>query len=171
MHLKRLHRLYRKENRLWNPKAKKVCESRYVVFLENDINNSITKSVKEIQCLVHAVMGQSINRSWTVKMIFQNGKVPLTKIQVKTKPLQMHYLVVQVVLQDHLKKVTITGNWWEVKDALYTFADDILEEQRSVDEALNSTAKLQWKECLLAPTTKQGRIQTVTTDAAASVRF
>ena len=43
----------------------------------------------------------------------------------------------------------IAGNWWEfTEDALYSCADNILGEPKSIDEALNSPARNDWKKAL-----------------------
>ena len=42
----------------------------------------------------------------------------------------------------------LTGNWWEVDEALYSCVDDVMGEPRTVKEALESPDKSKWKEAL-----------------------
>ena len=62
------------------------------------------------------------------------------------------YLAVQQGLERHLKGTFITGNWWELDEALYSCADNVLGEPKSIDEALNSTPRNNWKKALDAQT-------------------
>ena len=42
----------------------------------------------------------------------------------------------------------ITRIWWEVDEALYSCSYNILGEPKSIDEALNSSARSEWKKAL-----------------------
>ncbi len=42
----------------------------------------------------------------------------------------------------------ITGDWWEIATASNSCADDVMGEPRTLEEALNSTERSEWKKVL-----------------------
>ena len=50
--------------------------------------------------------------------------------------------------QESHQKSAITGNWWEIASTRYSCAESIMEESTTVEEALSSSAKSEWKKAL-----------------------
>ena len=118
--------IYRKGYRLWNPASKQVYESRDVTFLETDFHNRVTvpKSVKpnSVTTVIQQFMDTENDISENTKTIdnasSQNSTSENASIRRSTR-----------VTRPPDRGGTITENWWEVENVLYTFADEILKNQ------------------------------------------
>ena len=145
--------IHSKGYRLWDPKAKRIHISRDVIFFEQDFDGRITRSKEQSEPKIVSEIvrdydeaenenqlvdenddGNNDNNNADEEVVFRDEE-NLRRSERARRPPE--------------REGIITGNWWEfTEDALYSCADNILGEPKSIDEALNSPARNDWKKAL-----------------------
>eukprot|EP00795_Rhopilema_esculentum_P014459 gene14460-biopygen4243 len=147
--------LYRKAYRLFDPRTKKLYESRDVVFVENEFRGRIQHQTVETKKI-----------DSTVKPVFKSDEEQLeTEYDERVVDLETDENNRNAESQDaedlqeprrsnRTRKPPerdgfITGDWWEFEESLNADTlNENTEEPTTIQEALNSSAKVKWKEAL-----------------------
>ena len=140
--------------RLWDPKTRRIQVSRDVVFFEEGFDGRTSESQCESQCVKRSSKSDITLPSTVIsndnndqEAVFnhddvarsndENGEeereIPRRSTRNRKVPERNYF---------------ITGNWWEVDEALYSCADDVLGKPKTVKEALESPDKAKWKKAL-----------------------
>ena len=141
--------------RLWNPETRRVHESRDVIFFERDFDNRVdtpkkhsdpevifpsstdcsdTESENNEQCENEVEIPENADVDEIGNEIEMEEREVLRRSERVRRPPERHG--------------AITGDWWEFAEATYSCADDVMGEPRTLKEALDSSAKSEWKEAL-----------------------
>ena len=147
--------LYRKAYRLFDPRTKKLYESRDVVFVENEFRGRIQHQTVETKKI-----------DSTVKPVFKSDEEQLeTEYDERVADLETddennrnaESQDAEDLQEPRRSNRTrkpperdgfITGDWWEFEESLNTDTYENTEEPTTIQEALNSSAKVKWKEAL-----------------------
>ena len=140
----------RKGYRLWDPKTKRIHISRDVIFFEEDFDGGISfsQSLKgnlqsDIVLLSITILNETIDQEAVVN---QDDIARDNDDSNEGQRAMFHRSTRNKKTPE--RNDFITGNWWEVDEALYTCVDDVMGEPRTVKEALESPDKSKWKEAL-----------------------
>ena len=136
--------------RLWDPKARRIHVSRDVVFFEEDFDGRTNESQcvkgssKSDITLPSTIISNDINDQ---EAVFNHDDVAINNDENDEEEREIPRR------STRNRKVPerndfITGNWWEIDEALYSCADDVMGEPKTVKEALESPDKSKWKKAL-----------------------
>ena len=149
--------LYRKGYRLYDPRTKRLHESRDVVFVENEFGDRtqmkkadaekvdatdvsepvITSDEKEDH---ETDDGENINDSESDPDLDEENNQNIEDLQQPHRSNRMR--------KAPERDGVITGDWWEFEESLNADAYENSEEPTTIQQALNSSAKEKWKEAL-----------------------
>ena len=143
----------RKGYRLWDSESKEIHLSRDVTFFEHDFDGRVKarkeRSVSEMCPVDLTASDEAILEE---EQLVDGERVHDNTVESTDKEVQN----VEQQLPRRSERVrkpperdnTITGNWWEIASAHYSCADSMMQEPTTMEEALNSSAKSEWKKAL-----------------------
>ncbi len=136
--------------RLWDPESRRIHLSRDVTFFENDFDNGIdrlkVKSLPELISTSYEMKDEEDDEN-------ENQE---THDEIEDREGQNENVIEERELPRRSERTrspperdgAITGDWWEIANASYSCADDVMGEPRTLEEALNSTERSEWKQAL-----------------------
>ena len=136
--------------RLWDPKAKRIHMSRDVIFFEEDFDGRISFS----QSLKGNSQSDIVLPSTTILNETDDQEVVINQDNIARDNDENNEEQREIPRRStrnnkaHERNDFLTGNLWEVDEALYSCVDDVMGEPRTVKEALESPDKSKWKEAL-----------------------
>ena len=136
--------------RLWDPKAKRIHISREVIFFEEDFDGRISCS----QSLKGNLQSDIVLPSTTILNETDDQEAVINQDDIARDNDENNEEQRELLRRSTRNKKAperndfLTGNWWEVDEALYICVDDVMGEPRTVKEALESPDKSKWKEAL-----------------------
>ena len=139
--------------RLWDSKAKKLNLSRDFTFFEHEFDGRIKTrtelSVSEM-CPVELTASDEVTleeeQLVNGERIHDNTAENADK-EVQNEDRQLLHRS-ERIRKPPERDNTITGNWWEIASTRYSFAESIMEEPTTVEEALSSSEKSEWEKAL-----------------------
>ncbi len=130
----------KKSYRLWNPVTKLIHESRNVIFFENDFDGRVNPSPKTEDNLNSEIILPSSSQSDKMesaddasdneeRVVNHDDDLGVDEVNNEKRDIPCRSTRNR---RPPERDNVLTGNWWEIDEALYTRADNILGEPKSI---------------------------------------